>query len=35
MCRWNNAYQTKSTKIVSMLSTKHTEELKKTGKIHC
>ena len=32
--RWNDAYKTKSTKIVSMMSTKHTGVLQESGKIH-
>lgn len=32
--RWNDAYKTKKVKIVSMMSTKHTGELKESGKIH-
>ena len=34
ICRWNDAYKTKSVKIVSMMSTKHTGELVDTGKTH-
>ena len=33
-CRWNDCYKLKKTKIVSMLSTKHTGELVGNGKIH-
>ena len=32
--RWNDCYKTKSKKIVSMMSTKHTGEIVATGKIH-
>ena len=32
--RWNDAYKTKSNKIVSMMSTKHVAELADTGKNH-
>ena len=34
VCRWNDCYKTKSKKVVSMMSTKHTGNLVNTGKIH-
>ena len=33
-CRWNDCYKSKKTKIVSMLSTKHTGDLVGSGKMH-
>ena len=33
ICRGNNAYKTKSVKILLMMSTKHTVELVNTGKL--
>ena len=32
--RWNDAYKRKFSKIVSIMSTKHDDELVNTGKIH-
>ena len=32
ICRWNDAYKTKSVKLVSIMSTKHTGKLVDTGK---
>ena len=34
ICRWKDVYNTKSLKMVPMMSTKHIEELVHTGKNH-
>ena len=34
ICRWKDVYNTKSLKMVPMMSTKHIEELVDTGKNH-